>query len=152
MAAIRWVCLSDLHLGALNSILSSVSPDGSGIDKSQTSPVTTTLCDGLRVLGLRDGPPQLIVAGDLFELALSSTDDASATFAQFICGLRPGEASAAVARRSDSFRGTMTKAVEPGPQPQLCRLPGPGGPRCRRGSRIPGDPPFAGQRPTPGAG
>jgi hypothetical protein len=97
VAAIRWVCLSDLHLGALNSILSSVSPDGSGVDKSQTSPVTTALCDGLRSLGHRDDPPQLIVAGDLFELALSSTDDASATFAEFICCLRPGGTNAAVA-------------------------------------------------------
>lgn len=97
MAAIRWVCLSDLHLGALNSVLSSVSSDGSGVDRSHTSPVTTALCDGLRALAQRDDPPQLIVAGDLFELALSSTGDASATFAEFICGLRPGHANAAVA-------------------------------------------------------
>jgi hypothetical protein len=28
MAPIRWVCISDLHLGALNSLLTSVTPDG----------------------------------------------------------------------------------------------------------------------------
>ena len=96
MPAVRWVCISDLHLGALNSVLTSVSPDGERVDKSTTSPVTTALCDGLRALSPGSDPPQLVVAGDLFELALSSTDDASATFAQFIACLRPGAANAAV--------------------------------------------------------
>ena len=96
MPAIRWICISDLHLGALNSVLTSVSADGEHVDKSSTSPVTSALCDGLRALSQGHEPPQLIVAGDLFELALSSTDDAAATFAQFIGCLRPGADNAAV--------------------------------------------------------
>lgn len=96
MSAIRWICISDLHLGALNSVLTSVSADGEHVDKSSTSPVTAALCDGLRSLSQGYEPPQLIVAGDLFELALSSTDDAAATFAQFVGCLRPGATNAAV--------------------------------------------------------
>jgi UDP-2,3-diacylglucosamine pyrophosphatase LpxH len=97
MPSIRWVCVSDLHLGALNSVLSSVHPDGDRVDQSLVSPVLTALCDCLRAL--RDGadPPQLVVLGDLFELALCSTDDAAATFAHMIEALRPGSPDAAVA-------------------------------------------------------
>ena len=39
----------------------------------------------------------MIVLGDLFELALTSTEDAAATFAQIIAAVRPGSPDAAVA-------------------------------------------------------
>lgn len=96
MAAIRWVCVSDLHLGALNSVLTSVDPDGEHVDAGSASPVLEALCEALRALRGEE-PPQLVVLGDLFELALSSTDDAAATFASFIEGLRPGAREGAVA-------------------------------------------------------
>src|SRR5271169_1761243 len=97
MPPIKWVCVSDMHLGALNSVLTAVEPDGEKVDKAGVSPVLDALCTGLRSLR-RPGedPPQLVVLGDLFELALSSTDDAATTFAQFVTGLRPGAADAAV--------------------------------------------------------
>jgi hypothetical protein len=97
MAAIRWVCLSDLHLGALNSVLTSVDPDGEHVEQSSASPVLVALCEGLRELSKGSDPPQLVVLGDLFELALSSTDDAAATFAQFVAALKPAASDAAVA-------------------------------------------------------
>ena len=50
MAAIRWVCVSDLHLGALNSVLTAVAPDGEHVDRSSPSPVLVALCDALRSL------------------------------------------------------------------------------------------------------
>ncbi len=86
-----------MHLGALNSVLTAVEPDGERVDKSGVSPVMEALCAGLRSLR-RPGedPPQLVVLGDLFELALSSTDDAAHTFTQFVKGLRPGSPDAAV--------------------------------------------------------
>ena len=43
------------------------------------------------------GPPELIVLGDLFELALSSTEEAAATFAHLVVALAPGTADAAIA-------------------------------------------------------
>src|ERR1035438_8116906 len=84
MAAIRWICVSDLHLGALNSVLTPVADDGERVDSSFVSPVLVALCDGLRVLGQGHEPAQLVILGDLFEMALSSPDDSAATFAQFI--------------------------------------------------------------------
>ena len=98
MTSIRWVCISDLHLGALNSLLTNVSPDGERVDGSRPSPVLTALCECLRSLRQPgQDPPVLIVLGDLFELALTSPDDAAATFALFISTLRPGAGDAAVA-------------------------------------------------------
>jgi UDP-2,3-diacylglucosamine pyrophosphatase LpxH len=98
MTSIRWVCISDLHLGALNSLLTNVTSDGERVDGSAPSPVLSALCDCLRSLR-RSGqdPPELIVLGDLFELALTAPDDAAATFSQLIAGLRPGRPDAAVA-------------------------------------------------------
>jgi hypothetical protein len=98
MIPIRWVCISDLHLGALNSLLTNVTGDGERVDGSAASPVLTALCDCLRSLR-RPGqdPPELIVLGDLFELALTAPEDAAATFSQFVAALRPGSADGAIA-------------------------------------------------------
>ena len=97
MPAIRWVCISDLHLGALNSVLTSVHPTGDHVEESSVSPVLVALCDAVRALSRGADPPQLVVLGDLFELALCSTSDAAATFAHLLEQLRPGTADAAVA-------------------------------------------------------
>ena len=98
MTSIRWVCISDLHLGALNSLLTNVSADGERVDASAPSPVLTALGQCLRSLRQSgQDPPELIVLGDLFELALTAPEDAAATFSQFIGAVRPGAQSAAVA-------------------------------------------------------
>lgn len=98
MTSIRWVCISDLHLGALNSLLTNVTGDGERVDGSAASPVLTALCECLRSLRAPgQDPPELIVLGDLFELALTAPEDAAATFSQLIAGLRPGMPDAAVA-------------------------------------------------------
>ncbi len=98
MTSIRWVCISDLHLGALNSLLTNVTEDGERVDGSAASPVLTALCECLRSLRTPgQDPPELIVLGDLFELALTAPEDAAATFSQLIAGLRPGMPDAAVA-------------------------------------------------------
>ena len=97
MASIRWMCISDLHLGALNSVLTNVTSDGEHVDRSSPSPVLAALCRCLK--SLRDGsdrPPQLVVLGDLFELALTAPEDAAATFSQFIGALSPGGTDSAI--------------------------------------------------------
>jgi UDP-2,3-diacylglucosamine pyrophosphatase LpxH len=92
------VCISDLHLGALNSLLTNVTPGGERVDSSAASPVLTALCDCLRSLRQPgQDPPELIVLGDLFELALTAPEDAASTFSQFITALRPGTPDAAIA-------------------------------------------------------
>jgi hypothetical protein len=96
MGAIRWVCLSDLHLGALNSVLTEVAADGTAIEPSTPSPVLTALCECLRMVGDPADPPDLVILGDLFELALGPTEHAGVTFAHLVRGLRPGTTGAAV--------------------------------------------------------
>jgi len=98
MTSIRWVCISDLHLGALNSLLTNVTPGGERVDSSAPSHVLTALCECLRSLRQPgQDPPELIVLGDLFELALTAPEDAASTFSQFITALRPGVPDAAIA-------------------------------------------------------
>jgi UDP-2,3-diacylglucosamine pyrophosphatase LpxH len=95
---IKWVCVSDLHLGALNSLLTNVTDDGEHVDGTTPSPVLTALCHCIRSLR-RPGqdPPQLVVLGDLFELALTSLEDAAVTFSQFTTALDADTAGGAVA-------------------------------------------------------
>jgi UDP-2,3-diacylglucosamine pyrophosphatase LpxH len=98
MAPIRWVCISDLHLGALNSLLTNVTTDGERVDASAASPVLIALCECLRSLRQPgQDPPELIVLGDLFELALTAPEDASETFSQFIGALLPGGTAGTIA-------------------------------------------------------
>jgi UDP-2,3-diacylglucosamine pyrophosphatase LpxH len=98
MTSIRWVCISDLHLGALNSLLTNVSDDGERVDGSSPSPVLEALCECLCSLRAADqDPPELVVLGDLFELALTTPEDAASTFSQFIDRLHLGTSGAAVA-------------------------------------------------------
>jgi hypothetical protein len=98
MASVRCVCVSDLHLGALNSLLTNVTDDGEQVKGGAPSPVLTALCECLRALPCSgDHPPELVVLGDLFELALTSLEDADNTFTQFVAALRPAAADGAIA-------------------------------------------------------
>lgn len=83
---IRWVVLTDLHLGDDGSILTHLTPDGDRVDASQ--PATPLLClvEVLRDLVGRnrgDGRPTLIVNGDFLDLAVSRLDAALTHFRQF---------------------------------------------------------------------
>jgi hypothetical protein len=82
---IRYVCVSDLHLGADNSVLTNLAPDGSRAEGPAL--MLTAVLDALRHLlrssGTRE-PPTLVIHGDLFELALSTTDVAAESFGHFV--------------------------------------------------------------------
>lgn len=95
---LRWVCVSDLHLGALNSVLTAVATDGTHVERGSPPPAMIALAACIRALHAgQDELPELVVLGDLFELALVSTDAAAATFGQFVASLRIGEPDASVA-------------------------------------------------------
>jgi hypothetical protein len=85
---IRYVCVSDLHLGAPNSLLSEVRPGGDDVDVSRPSDVLVAVAACLhhlveRVNGV-DGPrPTLLLNGDVLELALADDDEAIGTFGRF---------------------------------------------------------------------
>ena len=56
MAEIRWICMSDTHFGAENSILSHVSESSSIVQPETPSGVLTQLVECLRAVGdLRGG-------------------------------------------------------------------------------------------------
>jgi hypothetical protein len=77
---IRYVVLTDVHLGAGNSILTQVQPGRTVADTHRPSPALLSLADCLRALvaGCNGSgrPPTLIAAGDLIDLALSAAERA----------------------------------------------------------------------------
>lgn len=96
MGALRHIVVSDLHLGALNSVLTNVGRSGVDVDTGTAAPVLTSLGACLRSLSAGADPPELVVLGDLFELALTPLDDAAATFGHFVRAIGLGERDGAV--------------------------------------------------------
>jgi hypothetical protein len=82
---IRYVCISDLHLGASNSVLTHL--DAAGAHAAGPAPLLEAVLDGLRALVASSGtptPPTLVIHGDLFEMALTSVEVAAASFAEMV--------------------------------------------------------------------
>ena len=90
MADIRYVILSDLHFGAANSLMTSLSEDPAGggtftVDPAVPSPLMVAVVAALRELTAgQDTAPTLILAGDVLDLALSFDAVAATTFGCFI--------------------------------------------------------------------
>ncbi len=87
MPDIRYVCLSDLHLGADNSVLSAIKPGLIEVDPSQANLVLRQFVACLQaVIAHNTGPekPRLILNGDILEMALSDTNVAAMIFERFI--------------------------------------------------------------------
>jgi Calcineurin-like phosphoesterase len=91
MADIRYVIVSDLHFGAENSVLTALregpatsTDTGFRAEPQQPSPVLTGLVNGLRELTRgQDRPPELILAGDILDLALSPDETAMMVYRLF---------------------------------------------------------------------
>jgi hypothetical protein len=87
MSRIAAVCLSDLHLGSEYSVLTAVHPETLEPNIHKKSPVLESLVRCLKEI-LSDeqgaGKPSLVLAGDVLELALSTTNVAATVFTQFI--------------------------------------------------------------------
>jgi hypothetical protein len=84
---IRYVCLSDLHFGAENSIMTSLEPGTAEVDAHRTSAAMTGLIDGLETLITRNESavkPTLVLCGDILELALGNDNVAAMVFSDFI--------------------------------------------------------------------
>lgn len=92
MSDIRYVCLSDMHLGAQNSLLTNLRPDNLDADPLTPSPVLQALVECLQTaIRANNGPmkPTLVLGGDVLELALASDNIAAMAFERFIeliCG------------------------------------------------------------------
>lgn len=88
MADIRYVCLSDMHLGAETSLLTNLETASSKIDATRPSPVLEQLVACLReLISKNENPhpkPTLVLNGDILELALAQDRFAAMCFERFI--------------------------------------------------------------------
>jgi hypothetical protein len=87
MPDVRYVCLSDLHFGAENSILTCLAPGGVVPDPDRPSTAMVALVDGLAdLIGKNEDThkPTLILCGDILELALSTDNVAAMVFERFV--------------------------------------------------------------------
>ena len=87
MSDIRWICMSDTHFGAENSILSHVPEGRTRVEPDTPSAVLTHLIACLRTTvatNAKTRPPTLILHGDILELALADDNVAATSFATFI--------------------------------------------------------------------
>lgn len=88
MPDIRYVCLSDLHFGAEDSLLTRVDPASGQRDLGRPSVVLERLVDCLRHLIERNEVPSpkptLILNGDILELALALENEAGMAFERFV--------------------------------------------------------------------
>ncbi len=85
---IRYVCLSDMHLGAEGSLLTNMPRGSATADPLNASPVLQGLVDCLRALIFRNADqtskPTLILLGDILELALANDNVAAMVFERFV--------------------------------------------------------------------
>ncbi len=87
MTDIRYVCLSDMHLGEEDSLLTALDGNSSDIDARTPSPVMTRLVECLKELIIQNSgaeKPTLILNGDILEMALADVNDAAMVFERFI--------------------------------------------------------------------
>ena len=87
MPDVRYVCFSDMHLGAENSILTELKNDGVQTDTLHASPVMIKMVECLKeIINRNTGPqkPKLVLNGDLVELALTTANSAAMAFQRFI--------------------------------------------------------------------
>jgi hypothetical protein len=104
MPDIRYVCLSYMHLGADNSVLTAIDL-GNGVttDPETTSPVLSLLVDCLRALIERNEgsqKPTLVLNGDILEMALTDTNKAAMVFDRFIALAFPSDGEALFEKNS----------------------------------------------------
>ena len=84
MGDIRYVCISDMHLGEEDSILTNLKDDD--VNPAEASPVMRCLVSCLRELIPKDmeRKPTLILNGDILELALAKTNQSAMVFERFL--------------------------------------------------------------------
>lgn len=87
MPDIRYVCFSDMHFGADNSLLTNLRPGSIDTDPTKPSPVLMQLVACAKELISRNQQrtkPTLILNGDILELALATDNIAAMAFERFI--------------------------------------------------------------------
>jgi len=89
---IRYVCLSDMHLGAKTSVLTNLKTASPETDPLKASPVMAQLVECLKDLLGPGKKVTLILNGDILELALATDNEAYMAFERFVeLVLKPGK-------------------------------------------------------------
>jgi len=94
MPDIRYVCLSDMHLGEEDSLLTNLRTASTDTEPTRPSPVMRQLVECLRALvseNESEEKPTLILNGDILELALTTTNQAAMVFERFVELIMPPE-------------------------------------------------------------
>ena len=96
MGAIKYVCLSDLHLGEEDSLLTCLKKNGDSFESDHLSPspvlkALAACLDELVGCYPQDKKPTLILAGDVLELALCGMHEAAMGFERFIEATMAGQ-------------------------------------------------------------
>jgi len=92
MADVKYVCLSDMHLGEEDSLLTNLQVASTKTDPTEPSPVLKTLVECLRhIISQNKGEekPTLVLCGDILELALCNINEAAMVFERFIQQVMP---------------------------------------------------------------
>ena len=87
MAEIRYVILSDMHLGAENSLLTDLTLGTVDTDTDKAAPLLIKLAECLKeIISKNKGSkkPTLVLNGDLAELALTTSDKAGMAYQRFL--------------------------------------------------------------------
>ncbi len=102
MSEIRYICFSDLHFGADNSLLTHLDPISAEADPTEPSEVLVSLVTCLKEL-LRGTAgqvrPTLVLNGDVLELAISQDNMAVMAFERFLELLFPPDEEPLVANQ-----------------------------------------------------
>ena len=86
--SIRHVVLSDIHLGARDSLMTHIDRDGAIAEGP--SDVMVAFADGMRAT-LKGEKPQLVLLGDALDLGLSPFGDVSKSFLQLLDAFFPAD-------------------------------------------------------------
>jgi hypothetical protein len=89
MPDVRYVCISDMHLGEEDSLLTRLKPNSGQVDPLAPSKVMEQLVECLKYLISKNDKaqkkkPTLILNGDILEMALATTNQAAMVFERFI--------------------------------------------------------------------
>ncbi|MBF0539548.1 MAG: hypothetical protein HQL03_14980, partial [Nitrospirae bacterium] len=107
---IKYVCISDMHLGSKESILTCIDPYTGEPNSLYNSDVLVNLVECLRNLINIDSvndknaeKPTLILMGDILDMALSTTEISSACFEGFIELIMPQSSN----KKSQMFKDIL---------------------------------------------
>ncbi|MCP4986763.1 MAG: hypothetical protein GY928_12135 [Colwellia sp.] len=87
MPKIKYVCLSDMHLGEEDSLLTNLKTASSEVDPESPSPVMEELVKCLKSItsnSTSTQKPTLVLNGDVLEMAMTTTEKAAVAFIRFI--------------------------------------------------------------------